>query len=192
MMLQAFREGFGRYACFSGRTSRRPFWIFVSVTQLVLALVALPLLVLGFEALLYLSDELTYLLMGGMGAGATPEQVLELWDASRGMTEDLLDCTWGYMGDLWMEQPALYASSAGVFVVLALVLACPTLAICVRRLRDAGRSPWWVLAFVAACLPLPGVMELGFLISLYVLRLCALPSVSDPQLPKLPPLGRIS
>ena len=42
----------------------------------------------------------------------------------------------------------------------ALFLFLPTLAICVRRLRDSGRSGWWVLILI---IPMLGVIVVALL-----------------------------
>lgn len=181
-MIQALREGFGRYADFSGRTTRRPFWYFITVTQLVLLIVGVPLLLLLFRAMLFLSDALGMTLIGALGRGVTPERLVHDW--VRPM--DLLADTWQYIGELWMEQPVLYLVSAVLTVAITVLIFCPSLAITARRLRDAGRSPWWAAAFVMACLPIPGIMELGCLLSLYTLRLCALPTKREMPLPAIP------
>ena len=181
-MLEAFREGFGRYADFSGRTARRPFWYFVTVTQLALVALASPLLLLVFRAMLFLSDEVGFTVAGVAAGGATPEEIIRIW----AQPQDLLLDTWCYAAHLWMEQPVLHLISAVLALAFALLIICPSFAISARRLRDAGRSPWWTLSFVAAGLPVPGIMELGCLMSLYVLRLCALPTKQEWVLPPLP------
>lgn len=181
-MIQALREGFGRYADFSGRTMRRPFWYFITVTQLVLLIVGVPLLLLLLRAILFFSDALGMTLVGALGRGVTPEMLVHEW--VRPM--DLLTDTWQYLGELWMEQPALYLVSAVLSAAIAVLICCPSLAMTARRLRDAGRSPWWTVAFVMACLPVPGIMELGCLLSLYTLRLCALPTKQETQRPVIP------
>lgn len=181
-MIQSLREGFGRYADFSGRTQRRPFWYFITLTQLVLLAVGLPLLLIVFRSLLFLSDDLGVTLMGAVGRGATPEELVRDWVHP----QDLLSDTWYYAGQLWMEQPGLYLMSAVLTGAVAVLICCPSLAVTARRLRDAGRSPWWASAFVMACLPLPGILELGCLLSLYTLRLCALPTQPQKTLPPVP------
>ena len=37
--------------------------------------------------------------------------------------------------------------TAGVSVIVALLLMLPTYAVCVRRLHDTGRRGWWVLLY---------------------------------------------
>jgi len=41
----------------------------------------------------------------------------------------------------------LFRLTVGISVVIALILALPTWAVCVRRLHDTGRSGWWMLFY---------------------------------------------
>jgi len=41
----------------------------------------------------------------------------------------------------------LFRLTAGIGIVIALLLVVPTWAVCFRRLHDTGRSGWWMLLY---------------------------------------------
>lgn len=66
-------------------------------------------------------------------------------------------------------------------MIWAVAIMLPTAATTVRRLRDAGQSPWWVLGPVAMLLPITIVSHVGVLVSIVTLVFCCLGSARQGQ-----------
>lgn len=153
--MKGFIHGFRHYIDFAGRDSRSLFWGFIIGTHLVFLLLLIPLLVflvrfvLGMQHALLLPD----------GPKTCPAELAEL---VRGCSQQggvtALLCLCAALG--WL-----------------LVILLPTVAATVRRLRDAGQSPWWVLPPVLSCLPIASFLGLWpLLFSLVTLVLTCLPT----------------
>jgi transcriptional regulator with XRE-family HTH domain len=67
------------------------------------------------------------------------------------------------------------ATGPWLSVAVGVVVIVPLLAVAVRRLRDAGQSPWWLLFLLA---PVGGLVVVGYM--------AAMPSIDGPERRGLP------
>ncbi len=172
-MIKALKEGFLHYVDFSGRSTRAMFWNFVVGTHLLILLCMLPAMLEFFrfyDFLLHDTRFIDTIFGGGMVASDTVMAVVQ---------------------ELGQEYAAVhgpfYLELAGMVLgtVLALAVLIPTVAITVRRLRDAGYSVMWVWPPVISLLPVPYISTLAVLLSLVTLVMCCMPTRE--QLPAVPP-----
>ncbi|MDO5472493.1 MAG: DUF805 domain-containing protein [Akkermansia sp.] len=177
-MLKSLREGFRHYADFRGRSTRAMFWNFVVATHLVIWLCMLPALVEFMKFYHFLLQDVRFVSL-----------FLDSKTLALAYDTSMVECVVKELGEeyfaggvaeLW---PVLLGLVLGC--VAALAVAVPTLAVTVRRLRDAGKSPWWVLPPVLTMVPLPVVCHLASVLSLVTLVFCCLRSKEE--LPPLPP-----
>lgn len=161
------------YADFRGRCPRKPFWIFVSVSQLIVILLFTPFLLAVtslYIPLLVEQPDFPLLMESLSETGCWDEENLSaLADMSRDVSAELVERL--------MEEHIVSLICAAAATLAGILLVVPTLAVTVRRLRDAGQSPWWVYLSLLMFVPLPGVSDVGALLSLVVFILCWLPSV---------------
>lgn len=178
-MISALKEGFLHYADFRGRTARSGFWNFVVGTHLLILLCMLPAMLEFFRFYDFLLRDVRFaeLIFGG---GMPTLESLDVDTIGRVVQELAEEYVAGH--------GPFYAELAGVALgaVLALAVLLPTVAITVRRLRDAGCSVMWVLPPVLSLLPIPYVSTLASLLSLVTLVMCCLPTRE--QLPAVPPV----
>lgn len=151
-LTQAVARFFTKYAVFSGRASRSEYWW----VQLASALLGLALSVVFTVVAL------------GVGAGV-------------GLTSSALGA---YPDEGTAAGTLIGGATAGVVVLLyvgllaiALALLIPSIAVCVRRLHDAGFSGWWYLLNL-----IPGG-------SIAVLIFTIMPSVAEGARFDDPPFG---
>lgn len=165
------------YADFRGRTPRQPFWSFIVLSQCIGFLLLLPLLVSFMQCwwqMLHdslLQDSIVSMLEDiGSAEQVFKEQVVP----------QAVEFIFGYYADFPSFHPWTFWCTL-LAALWLLVFLVPTLSAGARRLRDAGHSPWWVLAPVAASLPVEWVAPLGLLLSVVTLVLWCLPSVEAPE-----------
>lgn len=176
-MFSALADGFRHYADFRGRTARAGFWNFVVATHLLVLLCLLPAIVEFMKFYDFMLHDTRFL------------------DVLIPMLSDLTVLDTAALENVALELGGEYmAGGAEQFMlplvgmvmgsVVALVVLVPTIAITVRRLRDAGQNPWWVLPPLVSFLPLPFVGSLATMLSLVTLVLCCMPTRE--QLPAVP------
>lgn len=119
-------HGFRHYADFSGRDTRGQFWGFILSTQIISLILLIPIIIFSYHML---ADAFRAMMEQNLAPGGRPlsnEEILALI-------------------------PSFFTHGIGVilFTILItlwqLVIIVPTAATTVRRLRDAGQNPWWVL-----------------------------------------------
>ena len=174
---RALVHGFRHYADFNGQDKRAVFWKFIGVTQLALVALLLPGIVVCIQCWQAMVedervlDSVVFLLQAPSAAS-----LRELGQAAYGSAMQ------------FFSRPEVDFSFVAVCCILAvgwaLMIALPTLSAMVRRLRDAGKSPWWALPPCLAFVPLPGIMDIGMLLSIVTLVYCSLESA--PSLPPVP------
>jgi len=175
-MIRALIDGFRRYVDFRGRTGRAGFWNFVIATHLVIILLMVPAYVEFLHFFRFAMEDVRVQDMMVQVAEQTApvESLLPVMN-------ELADEYLAHAGNLLLPLVGLLLS-----VLLALVCLVPTIAITVRRLRDAGQSVWWVLAPIGSMLPVPFLSTCCVILSLAVLVLCCLPTRADAALPEIP------
>lgn len=175
-MIKALIDGFRRYVDFRGRTGRAGFWNFVIATHLVIILLMVPAYVefLRFFRFALEDVRMQELMVQVAEQTAPAESLLPMMNER---VEEYL----AHAGNLLLPMVGLLLSA-----VLALVCLVPTVAVTVRRLRDAGQSVWWVLAPIGSMLPVPFLSTCCIVLSLVVLVLCCMPTRVAPALPEIP------
>lgn len=172
-MFRALLNGFRNFADFRGRTARAEFWNFVVATHLVIMLLMLPAFVDFMKFWHFMLEDVRFLdvlagvLVGDVGAEALEPIATEL--VTEYYSEGL---------------PMLTVVGAVLSCVVALLVLVPTISMTMRRLRDAGQSPWWVLPPVLSMLPLPFVVSVAQMLSLVTLVFCCFSSRTE--LPEVP------
>lgn len=176
-MIKALKEGFLHYADFNGRTTRAGFWNFVVGTHMLILLCMLPALLEFFRFYDFLLHDVRFveLIFGG---GMVAPELLDV-GAVGSVVKELAEEYMAAHGPFYSELVGM-ALGGG----LALVVVLPTVAITVRRLRDAGCGVMWVLPPVLSLLPIPYVGTLAMLLSLVTFVMCCLPTRE--QLPAVP------
>lgn len=164
---------FRHYADFAGRMSRKAFWNFIGTTHSLFILLLLPPITAFLEwtqtvleSPLVL-DALVAIMENPVEAGAIVQGEL--------LPELQAEATDFFLHDFPATHPVATLSLA-LAVLWMLALAVPTLSATVRRLRDAGQSPFWVLAVPLSCIPEPFCSALGMMLSLVLLVLCLQPT----------------
>lgn len=173
--MNALFHGFRHYVDFRGRDTRSQFWGFVIATHLIGMILLLPMMmsmVDCYKAMLQDPAMMDVL-----------ERALESVADHDAFTRILEE---EYMPQAEQFAENYYAGSATAFspaflgmmlgAAWGVVILLPTAATTVRRLRDAGQSPWWALGPVAALLPVAAVSYAGMLVSLVTLVFCCLSS----------------
>ena len=168
--MNGFVHGFRHYADFSGRDSRSLYWSFIVGTHTVLILLALPAHIMLMLALPGFLEELfsTFTL-------AEVEDIVTMVQGNEFSQFVTTYFTEFFVGNL-CAMGCLIA--AGVW---ALIITVPTVAATVRRLRDAGQSPWWVLPPCLSFVPLLG--SVACVLSVVTLVYCCFGS-APPPVPK--------
>lgn len=175
---------FRHYADFAGRMPRKAFWNFIGTTHSLLILLLLPPIAAFLEwtqTVLenpLVLDALVAIIESPVDAGAIAQGEL--------LPELQAEATDFFLHDFPATHPVATLSLA-LAVLWMLALAVPTLSATVRRLRDAGQSPLWVLALPLSCVPEPFCSSLGLMLSLVLLVLCLQPTKA--LLVPLPPAG---
>lgn len=173
-MIKALKEGFLHYADFSGRATRALFWNFVIGTHLLILLCMLPAMLEFFRFYDFLLHDTRFIdLILGDGMIAS--------DAVMAVVQELGQEYAAAHGPFYLELAGMVLGA-----VLALVVLLPTIAITVRRLRDAGCSVMWVWPPVLSLLPIPYLSTLALLLSAVTLVMCCMPTRE--QLPDVPPV----
>lgn len=180
-MFASLLHALRRYADFRGRTPRRPFWEFVTLSQGTVLFLLLP-------AWFLLLDVLRAALESPRVLDVIVAMVQSPQDAPLLLREDLPEALRPYGEELLHvtlpESPFTLCCTA-LSLLLALFFLLPTLSITVRRLRDGGHSAWWVLLPCLTFIPLPLLADLALAGSIVTLIFCCQDSVS-PTLPPLP------
>lgn len=162
-------HGFRHYADFSGRDTRGQFWGFILSTQIISLILLIPIIIFSYHML---ADAFRAMMEQNLAPGGRPlsnEEILALI-------------------------PSFFTHGIGVilFTILItlwqLVIIVPTAATTVRRLRDAGQSPWWVLPPLLTFTPLVVIsshlMGLPPLLCIVTLVMCCLPTAPAPRQPE--------
>lgn len=176
-VFKALAEGFRGYVCFRGRMTRASFWNFVITTHLLIFLLLLPAFVefMKFYRFMLEDSRILDLLTARVNPASIDleEYLVQIVQelGAEYLAAENHDFTWPIVG-------LVAACVMGVVVLL------PTISATVRRLRDAGQSVWWVLAPLAALLPVPFVGVVAQLLTLVTLALCCM--ASKPELPDIP------
>ncbi len=141
---------FKRYAQFSGRSRRMEFWMFGLLNFLVAVVLAGPIYRIFFSQMM--SDSMANradMNMQGMAPGAIEADAL---------------------GSFSLAAHPIATVLALVYLVYALAVLIPSIAVTVRRLHDRNMSGWWYLGFmVLAFIPLLGLLaSLAFLIVMFL------------------------
>lgn len=176
--MHALLQGFRQYADFSGRTSRRDFWQFVSITQVILIILLLP----AWFVFLEFFNELI-----------SNPQVLDLIFAiaqnpdiiHQELAEEIA-ALWEPYAEELLTTYRLHLICTCVAAVWGLIIATPTLAITARRLKDTGHSRWWIGPLVFLFLPLPFIADIAFICSIITLVYCCQTGKKDEVLPPVP------
>lgn len=164
--MKALLHGFRHYFDFTGRDRREVFWRFIGITQAVLVCLLLPacitLMVFWHELMgnAWALDAMVHLIQRPSHA------------ALADLYETLLEIASDYFSDPLSSYPWTCLATAAA-ALWGLLIYIPTLSAISRRLRDAGQSLWWVAPPAMACLPLPLVMDVGILLSIGTLVMCA-------------------
>lgn len=181
-MTKILLEALRHYADFRGQTTRREFWIFVTLTQGIILLLLLPAFFLLLE-LLRTVLESPRVLDVLVAAIQYPQDAYDL------LQDDLPAALLPYWEEFWNETlPAspvtLICTSSALLLTLLLIL--PTLSITVRRLRDSGHSAWWVLPPCLTLIPLPILADFALLGTIVTLVFCCQESAASPPPPSPP------
>lgn len=166
-------NAFRRYADFSGRMTRREFWNFIGATHSLFILLLLPPIIVLLEWTQSLLEN--PLVLDAIVA------IIENPAETHGIVEEELlpelhsEAADFFLHDFPTQHPLATASSALALLWL-LALVVPTLSATVRRLRDAGQSPFWVLAVPLSCIPEPFCSSMGLMLSFVLFILCLQPT----------------
>ncbi len=173
-------HGFRHYVDFRGCDTRSQFWGFVITTHLIGIILFMPFIASFMECYKAMLQDPAML--------DTLERMMEVIakqeEFARVMQDELVP-----QAERFLE--IYYANFAGDHplafwglvsgVLWAAVIMLPTAATTVRRLRDAGQSPLWVLGPVAMLLPIAIVSHVGMLVSIITLVFCCLGSARREQ-----------
>ncbi len=163
---------FRHYADFSGVMPRRAFWNFIGATHSLLVLLMLPLLAAfmdwaqGFMENPLVLDAIVSLM--GNPAGAGDIFYGELMPEAKAEAASFIQAC-----------PETHPVAVAALVLVGLwglALVVPTASATVRRLRDAGQSPFWVAPVFLSCVPEAFCCSIGLLFSLVLFILCLQPS----------------
>ncbi len=174
-MCKALINGFRHYTDFRGCASRAEFWNFIIATHLLVLLCMLPAFVEFMKFYNFLLHDVRFIdeLALVLGEPAAFRQ-----EAFGAVVKDLAEEYFAGGGEsYWLELGGMLLGT-----LLMLVVFVPTVSVTVRRLRDAGQSPWWVLAPIFSWLPYVGT--LAAVLSLVTLVFCCMGSRG--QLPAVP------
>lgn len=167
--------GFRHYVDFRGCDTRSQFWGFVIATHLIGIILFTPFIASFMECYKAMLQDPTILdtLERGMELVAERDEFTRVMqDECVPQIEQFIEI---YYANFAAEYPlAFWGLMLGMIWAVAIML--PTAATTVRRLRDAGQSPWWVLGPVAMLLPIAIVSHVGVLISIITLVFCCLGS----------------
>ncbi len=176
-MFRALIDGFRHYADFRGCTARAGFWNFVVATHLLVLLCLMPAIVEFMKFYDFMLHDTRFL-----------DVFIPMVTDPAMLDEAAIEAVVGELFDEYMagglEQFVLPLVGLVLGGAVAMVVLLPTISITVRRLRDAGRSPLWVLPPVMSFLPLPFVGSVAVVLSLVTLVLCCMPTCE--QLPAVP------
>lgn len=154
-MINGLLHGFRHYFDFSGRDSRSLFWGFIISTQLITIVpLALPVVI----AFMFEMCEPLQSFFSNMS----------LLDC-----DELADYASEFFGAYFADSRMLryvYVYSLGAATLWWVLIFIPTIAATVRRLRDAGQSPWWALSLFLC--HVPAVSRLACVLSVVTLILC--------------------
>lgn len=162
--MKSLIHGFTHYVDFYGRDSRSTFWGFIVGTHLILILLFAPILYTLIDAfrLIIENPQIMDLLSSMEDKAATQEEIIEI---TKQLFQDysvsplVIICF--YLCVMW---------GAGIIL--------PTISATVRRLRDAGQSPYWAAAPAVNLMPYLGGF-LGLVAGIVILAMCCLPSVQQ-------------
>lgn len=183
-IFKSLGEGFRCYACFRGRMARANYWNFVISTHLLIFLLLLPAFVEFMRFYRFMLEDVRMLdLLAAVLDSLTTSANLSFVDFEESALQLVKELGEEYLAagnrDLTWAIGGLVAAS-----VMGLVILLPTISATVRRLRDAGRSVWWVLPPLLAVLPIPFVGTVMQLLALVTLVMCCMGS--KPELPNIP------
>lgn len=154
-------HGFRHYADFGGRDTRSAYWSFIICTHLISILLLLPF---------------CYTVISAVWEFMTQPEILQLirsaGEGNSAATDEIIQAA----TDFSVQRPAplFVIITFWVAFLWGVVIILPTICATVRRLRDAGYSPWWAAAPWLVWVPALGL--LCALLSLVTLVLCLLPT----------------
>lgn len=170
--------GFRNYIEFTGRSTRVAFWQFVGITQTIMLILLLPALYACVQFWVYVNGQAEYL---DFAVGIITDPIHALPGATEYLYDMISRMAESYFAEPWVTNPIAMWSLV-VAGVWGLIIALPTLAITVRRLRDAGASIWWTLPPLISFIPVFPLGQIGLILSLITLIECCRGS----QLPPVP------
>ncbi len=176
--MHALLQGFRQYADFSGKTTRRDFWQFVSISQSILIILLLPawfVFLEFFSEVISAPEVLDLLFYGFQTADFLYEE----------LAEELVAIGHPYVEELHTTY-YVHLICTCIAVLWGLIIAIPTLAITARRLKDAGHSRWWVSPLFFLIIPLPIIADIAFICSIITLVYCCQAGKREDELPTVP------
>lgn len=170
---------------FTGRLERQPFWIFLTVSQFLIVLLALPLTihVTVWTDELLKREEVQDILLTCI---YTPDMAMET--ISQQFIPFIGEELYSFASET-LRESAWMVICCAVSLLLCVLLFIPTLSATVRRLRDAGYTPWLALSILFCAFPIPFVFEISCIVLIVTLGLCTRPSKPPlpADLPTVPP-----
>lgn len=179
--MKSLLQGFRQYADFSGKTPRRPFWEFVSISQLILIILLIP----AFCAFLEFYQEV---INDPRIQGLVVDMVQSQEILYQELAELVVEIWQSFAGDILTTHTSALICTGGA-IVWGAIICIPTLAITARRLHDAGHSRWWICPVILLCIPLPIIADIGFIGSIITLIFCSQESHGKDTLPPIPGSG---
>lgn len=162
--MRALVQGFRQFADFSGKTARRDFWQFVSITQVILIILLLPA---WFVFLEFFNDFISNpRVLDLLFAIAQNPDIIH-----QELAEEIA-AIWEPYAEELLTTYRLHLICTCVAALWGLVIAIPSLAITARRLKDAGHSRLWVCPLVFLIIPLPFIADIAFICSIVTLVYC--------------------
>ena len=125
-----FIKCFKQYADFKGRARRREFWWFTLINFIIIFILVIGMIVPLVGSLLN-----------------NPEFMEMASDSSFDAQ------TYGSEFEADIYRQMLHTPFFYIYVIYALIILVPSLAVTVRRLHDTGRSGWWALLILVGYLP---------------------------------------
>lgn len=187
-MFAAVIHAFRHYADFSSRDPRALYWKFISISHLILIALAFPM----FLVLLEFTENLLYAVLCEIPPELFQNQQINqvIQELPNLDLEQIFASEFEYYTHPWEHFPV----AMGLFVaacVWGLSILLPTISATVRRLRDAGQSPLWVIPPCLCLIPLLSVQLIAVSLSLVTLVFCLLDSQDRATIPP-PAKGRPS
>lgn len=176
--MNAFFHCIRHYFDCSGRECRRVYWTYIVVTHLVLIVLLIPVL--------------TVMTTGWQDVLSHEENVDEISEALYDISEDqskenVKEVVQSRLAPViyhgfsrYFEEHEQAAHLMKIFLILTafwvFLNVVPTMTATARRLRDVGRSRWWILPPVLMVAPIRIISNVAFLLSIVTFIYCCLRS----------------